>query len=34
MLDIDNEAFQEQIEDLMALLQAFRNGEIIEDHKE
>ena len=25
---------QEQIEDLTALLQAFRNGEIIEDHKE
>ena len=25
---------QEQIDDLNALLQAFRNGEIVEDHKE
>ena len=24
---------QEQIDDLMALLQAFRSGEIVEDHK-
>ena len=25
---------QEQIDDLMALVQAFRNGEIVEDHKD